>query len=348
MLSNELEELMQDSVQHIEKDFYNKKFYFSYSSLNKLLWNPAVFYQLYILGMKEEKLDSYLVQGKVIHALLLEEERFNEQFLVSPANLPTGNPRIVIDRVYSQFMSHKDSYDSLGVEELTQLQDEILDAMKAMNYHQSLKTDQQRLDKMITEESKNYWTFLKAKGRRVLIDQETYSFCMNAVELVKSNPSVCKLLGQDLTDFDNKEVINEYPFQLDMDKRNFGIKGIIDNIVIDHDQKIVFVNDVKTTSKDLKDFADSVEYYAYWLQAAIYLCAAGMMYKDLLENQGYILRFHFVVIDQAFQTYAFPIKDETMSKWIDRLEETIDIAEWHYTNRSFELPYQFAKGLAAL
>ena len=74
----ELENIMEESVKVMENDFYSKKFYFSYSSLNKLLWNPVVFHSMYILGIKEEKVDQHLVQGKIIHALLLEEENFNE------------------------------------------------------------------------------------------------------------------------------------------------------------------------------------------------------------------------------------------------------------------------------
>ena len=70
-----LEEMMQDTAEVLEKSFYDKKFYFSYSSLNKLMWNPAVFYQLYVLGMKEERTDAHLVQGKIVHALLLEEDK---------------------------------------------------------------------------------------------------------------------------------------------------------------------------------------------------------------------------------------------------------------------------------
>jgi hypothetical protein len=341
------EELMEESVKFIEKDFYDKKFYFSYSSLNKLLYSPAVFYQLYVMGMKEERLDTHLVQGKIIHALLLEEEKFKDQFVVSPANLPTGTLRTVIDKVHAQFQNNRASYDALGVEKLSDLQDEILDVMKDINYHQSLKTDQQRLDKVLSTETENCFQFLKSKGSKVLIDQETFEFCKNAVDLIKTNKQICQLIGTNSTEFDNLEVINECFFQSDLANRSFGLKGIIDNIVIDHDNKIIYVNDIKTTSKDLKDFAESVEYYSYWMQAAVYSILVALQYGDLLKN-GYNYKFHFVVIDRFFQTYAYPVKETTLNSWMERFKETLDIADWHYTNRSFELPYQFAKGLAAL
>jgi hypothetical protein len=346
MIDTQLEDLMQESIEHLETDFYKKKFYFSYSSLNKLLWNPAVFYQLYVLGMKEEKVDSHLVQGKIIHALLLEEEKFNDLFIVSPANLPTGNLRTVIDRVFYHHTELKRNGDSR--EKLEEFDQAVLDVMKDMNYHQSLKTDQQRLDKIFTAEAFNYWTFLQMKGNKTLIDQESYEFCKNAVDIIKTNKQLCSLIGCNLTEFDNKEVFNEMTFTFDIPGLPFGLKGIVDNIVVDHDAKTICVNDIKTTSKDLKDFPESIEYYSYWLQAVIYVSMAALKHNDLIEQQGYILKFHFVVIDRAFQTYAFPVQESTLTKWLDKYKEVIDIAYWHYTNKNYELPYQFAKGLVAL
>jgi hypothetical protein len=346
MIDTQLEDLMQESVQHLEKDFYNKKFNFSYSSLNKLIWNPAVFYQMYIIGLKEERLDSHLVQGKIIHALLLEEQRFNDIFIVSPANLPTGNLRTVVDRV---FQHHTELFRNGDVrEDLNEFDGAVLDVMKDMNYHQSLKTDQQRLDKILTAEAFNYWAFLKTKGNKTLIDQETYDFCKNAVELVKTNKQVCELIACNTTEFDNKEIYNEILLDVELKDRSFGLKGIIDNVVIDHDKKTIFINDIKTTSKDLKDFPETIEFYSYWLQAVMYTTLVAMNFKELIEINGYQLKFHFVVIDRAFQTYAFPVSEGTLNKWLDKFKETLDIADWHYTNRSYELPYQFAKGTVVL
>lgn len=346
MIDTQFEDLMQESVQHLETNFYKEKFYFSYSSLNKLLWNPAVFYQLYVMGLKEEKVDSHLVQGKIIHALLLEEEKFNELFIISPANLPTGNLRTVIDRVFYHHTELKRNGDQR--EKLEEFDGAILDVMKDMNYHQSLKTDQQRLDKVLTSESYSYWAFLQTKGNKTLIDQESYDFCKNAVDMIKTDKKLCSLIGCNVTEFENKEVYNETPFMIDLPDKPFGLKGIVDNVVIDHDQKTICVNDIKTTSKDLKDFPETVEFYSYWLQAVIYVSMAALRHQALIEHQGYQLKFHFVVIDRAFQTYAFPVTDSTLNKWLDRYKEVIDIADWHYTNKSYELPYQFAKGMVAL
>jgi hypothetical protein len=339
----ELEVLMNESVDHLEKGFYGQKFYFSYSSLNKLLWSPQVFYQMYVLGMKEERVDAHLVQGKVIHCLLLEEEKFNDQFMISPSTLPSGNLRTVVDRVYSHYTGNKSTYDDLGVDKLAQFTDEILDVMKEMNYHQSLKTDDQRLDKILTPEAVNYWEFLQKKAGKTLIDQETYEFCRSAVEIVRQNKALCHLIGCYTTEFDNREVLNELPLQGELTSYPFGLKGILDNVVVDHDHKTIFINDIKTTQKDLKDFAETIEYYSYWMQAVVYCTLTGIHFKPLIEK-GYQMRFHFVVIDRTFQTYAFPVREQTLVNWLERLEGVLKAADWHYTNRSYELPYEFATG----
>lgn len=335
----ELEDLMQQSIEIMENDFYAKPFKFSYSSLNKLMWNPQAFYQMYVLGNREEKTESYLVNGKIIHCLLLEPEKFDQQFIVSPANLPTGSTRSVVDRVYAHATELQANGDQRT--EFTDFSDAVLDVLKDINLHQSLKTDQQRIDKMYTSEAMNYWEFLKAKGNKTLIDQENYEFCLTGVELIKMNPHICNLIGCNLNEFSNKEVFNEIPLDITINDKPFGLKGIIDNIVIDHDAKIININDIKTTSKDLKDFPESIEFYNYWLQAAIYSTIIAIKYLNLIDR-GYQLKFHFVVIDKAYQVYAFPVSENTLNNWFNKLNDVLSRAEWHYVNKDYDLPYDFA------
>ena len=337
----ELESLMQESIKIMEDEFYKKEFSFSYSSLNKLLWSPAAFYQIYVQGIREEKTESHLVQGKIIHALLLEPDNFNKNFIISPDNLPTGNLKTLVDRVFNHHLELKQHGDVR--ENLDQFSDAILDVLKDMNYHQSLKTDQQRFDKVILPETISYWNYLKNKGNKTLIDQASYDFCHNAVELIKTDTSITKLLGIGVSDFENKEVYNELFIDLKIPSKAVGIKGIIDNIVIDHDKRIVFINDIKTTSKDLKDFKESVEFYSYWLQAAIYATLVALKYENLFEEHNYRLEFRFVVIDRMFQTYPFLVTDTTLQDWFDKFTEALTKAEWHYTNKQYTLPYDFAK-----
>lgn len=326
-----------------EEIFYSKPFYFSYSSLNKLLWNPIAFYQTYILQQREEISSPSLLQGKVIHALLLSEKYFNDMYIISKDNFPTGNPKILIDRLFTH---HKELVDN-GQEEktdLNQYQNAILDIMKDMNYHQTLKTDQQRIDKIITPDVINYWNFLITKGNKEIIDIQTYNYCLDATNMIKSNSEISELMGLNITEFDNKEVYNEIELNKMLDKFPFGLKGILDNVVIDHDSKTIYINDLKTTSKDLKDFPESIEYYGYWIQMTIYLILVYFNYSNYIINQNYKVKFHFIVIDRNMMTYAFEVSDSTQKNWFERfMDDVISVAEYHYKEKKYILPYKFCK-----
>lgn len=326
--------------------FYSKPFQFSYSSLNKLLWNPAAFYQMYVLGLKEEMTESYIVQGKVIHTLLLEPQKFDEQYIVSPSKLPSDNVRVIIDRVfkhYKELAANGDTRDMLG-----QFAPAIIDIMKDMNFYQNLKTDQQRLEKVITEESELYWAYLKSMTGKTLVSYDMLEFCKNAVEIIKTNQEVCDLLGYGTTDFDLRDIYNEKYMEIKkLPNMPFGLKGIIDNLKVDHEQKVVYINDVKTTSKDLVNFPESIEVFNYWMQAAIYYIMVCVDYKDLLDN-GYTVEFRFIAIDRMFQTYPFLVSMDTMTQWVDRFFKELDKAHWHYENRAYGLPYDLENKLVVL
>ncbi len=326
--------------------FYSKPFQFSYSSLNKLLWNPAAFYQMYVLGLREELTESHIVQGKVIHTLLLEPERFDEQYIVSPSKLPSDSVKAVIDRCfnhYKELAASGDTRDNLG-----QFAPAIIDIMVDMNFYQNLKTDQQRLEKVITDESIMYWDYLKSLSGKTLVSYDMLQYCKNAVEIIKTNQDVCDLLGYGATDFDMKDIHNEYYLEIkELSDKPFGLKGIIDNMVIDHDKKIIYINDVKTTSKDLINFPESIEVFGYWMQAAIYNLMVTANYQNLI-NQGYQIEFRFIAIDRMFHTYPFPVSQKTMETWTERFLSVLDKAQWHYETKSYGLPYDLENKLVVL
>jgi hypothetical protein len=54
------------------------------------------------------------------------------------------------------------------------------------------------------------------------------------------------------------------------------------------------------------------------------------------------MQFHFIVIDRSFQTYPFYVTETTLNTWLTRMEEVLKAAEWHYVNKRYDLPYDFA------
>lgn len=316
--------------------FYKNKFYFSYSSINKLLFSPRMFYSHYVLNQREDSTDTHLVIGRVLHCLLLEPDNFDKQFLVMGSKAPTGNNKIIIDLIFKYHLSIGNN--SLTLEDFSP---EILTHLLSINLHQALKTDQQRLDKILVDENKLYFEFLKQSLGKTVIDQETLDGCKSGLEVLKLNSSVRALLQLDKTDEDDHvEVYNELQLQVDIQGLPFGFKGFVDNLVIDHDSKNIFINDLKTLGKSIQDFPDSVEYYRYWIQAVIYM----NMVKEKYNLEGYEYHITFIVIDKYNQVYPYQVSSDTLVQWSEKFNEVVTKVKWHYENKQYELPYELALG----
>ena len=60
---------MNRNLEAEDKFYANTNFAFSYSSLNKLLFSPSLFYKDYILWDREVRADKHLVEGKLVQEL---------------------------------------------------------------------------------------------------------------------------------------------------------------------------------------------------------------------------------------------------------------------------------------
>ncbi len=321
--------------------FYKQKFYFSYSGINKLLYSPAAFYNHYVLNQREDSKDAHLIGGSVLHCLLFEPEKYDDKFISLPGKFPTDNQRKIIDNIFRTHCSLGNN--SLVLEDYSQ---EIITQLLTSNLYQALKTDVQRLEKILTEENKEYFEFLKQSLDKLIVDEPTLSGCKVQVEILKSNEDVRALLQLDKTEEDDHiEVYNELLITMDHDQLPFGLHGFLDNVVVDRESKTIFVNDLKTTGKSVQDFPESVEYYKYWIQGVIYLVlAAERFLKDKPDRNEWEIQVTFIVIDKYNLVYPFQVSKESMEMWKKDFRKVLKIAEWHYKNKKYDLPYELAVG----
>lgn len=302
-----------------------------------MLW-----YKHYVLQQREEKVESYLIDGKVIHTLLLDDGSFDKNFILLPSTLPTGNSRLVIDKVFEKHKEHiLSSFGTIGT--LDDFGKDILDILKQINLHQALKTDEQRFAKIITEETTSYFEFLKSRGKRDLIDSETLQRCNEAVDILRNDSRTGDLLGLYKSEMENIEMFNEIELSIEKDitQLSFGLKGIADSIQVNHDKKCIYINDLKTTGKTISDFEETIKFYNYNLQAAVYHRLVRHHYKSILKDD-WVLHFNFIVIDKYNQVYCFEVSKSTLSLWDDELKKKLLEADWHYKNKQYNLPYKFA------
>jgi len=319
-------------------NFYKKEFNFSYSSINKLLFSPRMFYNHYVLKEKEDSTDSHLVIGRVLHCLLLEPLNFDNQFAVMTSKIPSENNKKIIDNIFRNYLVNQNN--TLTLEDYSK---DILTHLLTINLHQSLKTDQQRLDKILTDENNEYFEFLKLSLGKTVIDEIILDNCKKSLDVIKANDDVRALLQLDkIQEDDEIEVYNELIVSMSDKNLPFGFKGVLDNVVVDHNSKTLFINDLKTSGKSIQDFPESVDYYKYWIQGTIYVMLASE--KFLKDKQDWNVQLTFIVIDKYNQVYPYQVSSESLSKWKIDFEKIVTQIRWHYDNKQYDLPYDLALG----
>ncbi len=336
-------------MENNQKRILEKGFCFSYSSLNKLVNHPQLFYKEYILKEKEIKTEKYLVEGAIIHNLLLEPDAFDDKFITTP-ELPSPNSIKVVTHIHKLYEERLNlSSNPLAGEQiktkssLADFEDEILDYLEEINLHQKVSKEKRAL-KIIEPKSIDYFEHLKNSKDKTIIDSEVLAKCVDAIEIIRQDKGIMDLLGQG-EESEGKAVFNE----LEIIEEEIILKGIVDNIVIDKKNKEIVINDFKTTSKTLSDFENTVEFYNYNLQAAIYEILVSTWCSELIEDsEEYSVKFNFIVFDKYNYLYAFPVTEETMARWREDLSKALEKAMYHIKNKNYNLPYEYITGLVKL
>lgn len=300
----------------------------SYSSINKMLFSPKLFYSHYILNKREDKIEKYLVEGKLVHCFILQPDQLNDMFIVAPGKVPTGSVVKILHGLYKKLEQGSSN-------DLTRYNDMILEELKEQNLYQSLKEDEKRLEKILTQDSKDYFKFLFDKAGREIVDEEIVERCKAYAEIVKSEPSIAKHL--ELTQLDTFKVYNEFFLEVKDLLNGFGLKGFLDRLVIDEFGNAEII-DVKTTGKTVSEFKDSVDYYNYWLQAGVYVELVHLIHKIPYEKISY----SFWVIDKYEQVYNFGVSQQSLTDWVAKAKEEYKKTVWHIENMRYDLPYELA------
>lgn len=321
----------------LEDQFFATPFMMSYSGLNKLLYSPGAFYQHYILKQRDDVVDKGMAEGRLLHCMLFTPEKFDDEFVVLPDSFPSENPKRVMERLKVHLNeAYPDIVDEATViAHLENIRLALLDILKDENLYQSLKTDDQRIDKIMTSKNMEYLHFLFSSAKKIVVDKDMVKFAEKLKEEIMNKEHIKSLMG--FNQLDSQEVYNELQLACFLDYP-FGITGILDNIVVDHKEKIIRINDLKKTSKALSKFHESIEAYNYWLQAALYTMIVHNVKKTTF-GVDYPTEFRFVVVDPYMHVAAFKVGEVSMNKFMDMTTDALHIANRHFEDKDFSVPF---------
>jgi hypothetical protein len=213
---------------------------------------------------------------------------------------------------------------------------------KSSNFWGNIKVETTLIAKFNDEIVWNYIQALVESDGKIILDSETHEKVLTAVATLKTNKFSKKYLFEKDDTF---EVIYQLPIVFKYKDRL--MKAMLDNVVIDHEKKVVYPVDLKTMGEWAENFPYNVSKYRYDLQAEIYTLAITAWVNE--HHPGYEIQlFRFIVVSKnnVEKVLIFRLNiDEWRAKVnkhritsLSTLDEILETYDWYVKNGDYQYP----------
>lgn len=341
--------IIPESIQLIkmsDEEYFSEKYreFISNSKLSLFNEDEGGSLEKYLEGFKSSYSESFEL-GSAVHSIVLQPE----YYAVSRITKPTAKLGMFAEEV---FKLRQDGYPIWAA---------IKEASLNADYYAGKLTDN-KLKTAINKSLPFYLNRLRIVenfGEKIpiyLSDSMKYKFeqCLLGIE---SNQTVKNLLNpRGLLDI--PEVFNEYAIfcsivvKTEEFEVELKIKGKLDSFTIDHEAKVITLNDLKTSGKPCKFFMGnevieideegnetnrwfdgSFQKYHYARQLGLYVWLLQAAIKTIRNCEGYKFKANMLVVETVpnFKSIAYPVNSKEIRSGLDEFKKIIvDIAKWKY------------------
>lgn len=233
-----------------------------------------------------------LTFGSAIDSIITGgQKEFDSRFIV--ADFPII-PESIISIVKALFDLYCDIYTSLEAIP----DNEIITIANNFNYQSNWKPETRA--KVIKEKGAVYYTLLYLSQGKTILDTNTYNEVQKAVTALKESDSTKEYFAEN-NPFDNIERLYQLKFKHTFEGIEY--RGMMDLIIVDHNNKKIIPVDLKTSSKPEWDFYKSFIEWKYSIQAMLYwrLLRANMDEDDYFKNFK-LCNYRFIVVNKKTLT----------------------------------------------
>jgi hypothetical protein len=329
----------------ITENSYRQNMLDSSSSLKEFSMDRKKYYKKYMLLEKiEEKDNQAATMGRIVETLLLEPEEFDNRFyLSSSVSAPTGLMLAFVEGLYKV---SKNATNEQGIVNAT-FQDIAQEAYEIAGYKIPLETV---LNKFSGSDAQIYFNEIKTiRGRNLtVVTSNDVTFATRNVESLQTNFATKKVVN--LINSIRYDVINQVQFS-DYKIDDIGLKSMIDKLVIDHDEKVIKIYDLKCTWS-VENFLE--DYYLYrrsYIQAYLY---HQVILQKTLDNThdwfGYSVDYpYFIVCDSTnyYNPLIYSTSEEDMKRayngfvrrerYYPGVKEIIEDLKWAINNNMWNI-----------
>lgn len=270
----------------------NEKQYRDYNCLSHSIlvkFDKEGFYNLNTLFDKIES--SSLTFGSCVDSLITGgQEEFNNKFIVCE-NFLDEDTMYYTKIIHNEFSNNYDKFISIPVIQVSRL-------LKQNGFWTADKwSDDSRYKAFLKKgDIERYYQILTQSKDKIVIDRDTYQDAMKCVVSLKTSESTRFYFAKN----EAGSNIKRY-YQLKFKNKFNGVeyKSMLDLVLVDYDNKIIYPVDLKTSSTPEAEFYKSFVKYNYSDQARLYYrnlakaCEEDEYFKDFrIEN------FTFIVVNR--------------------------------------------------
>lgn len=320
-----------------DSEYYSLKGFTSISKL-KLLdprhgGSPQKYSQGFDFGYNES-----LLLGSAVHAAILQPDDFE---ISDYQNKPAGKLGFFVEKVYENRKSGMKIVDSIEKASIDanyyagKLTKKILrNAMKlGLDYYLRLSNGE----------------FNPENGKeKFVLSKKLYDSAHACINSINRNGAIQRILSQNL--FEPKEFYNEIALFSDIEvvfpdgvSTIIRFKGKLDSVVWDPEKKILYLNDIKTTSKGLSYFMGYIyndvpydgvfEHRSYYTQLYIYSVLLQMYFQKILGIDDYTLYTNIFAVETTgeYRSESFRINNSYIELGKKEFKELMVRLAWHTT-----------------
>jgi hypothetical protein len=269
-----------------------------------------------------------LTFGSAVDALITGgQEEFDKTFLVADIPPLTESVLKMVKAAFDKYNGQYRQLSDIPTTALVALSEEL-------NYQLNWKPETRA--KVVKEQGSEYYSLMYAAGDRKILDTQTKELVDGAVSALK-NSSATKFYFAPNNPF-NKAIVREYQLKFKATLEGVNYRCMPDLLIVDHDNKVVYPIDLKTSSHTEWDFYQSFIQWRYDIQARLYWrIIRDNMDRDPLYKEYRLANYRFIVVNK-----------KTLTPLVWNFEDTQKKGTLTYGKNKVELndPYDLGKELA--
>lgn len=310
-------------------DYFEVTGHISNSALKALKTSPKKFRRI-LEGEEVNGSTKSTELGTIIHLYLLERAKYDAEITVLDYEIPNSPAKKgFCESVFngnSLLVAYRDNYSTKEKDEKVQEKAETL-----------------------KEECKSYLDYLEKRQNKTIITSEISQQLQSIADNIRGHKLASKLIFNDADIFASDSLSTYCEKAIYWEYEKMKCKSLLDKLIIDKQDKVVIILDVKTTA-EINSFDYNFFSRGYDDQLAFYTmaCYFSEEFKTLVpeeEREQWDFKWYIIAIDTiANGIKVFEISSETIESSIKNIKELMSRAKYHIDNNLWDYSKEYYEG----